>query len=662
MVMQTGENEQGLRKILDLTRGISIVVLFLHFYYFCNPAFREWRLTAPIGDRLLENIGHTGLFDNFNKSKLMILGFLFISLIGARGRKKETLKYRTSFIYLFIGLLIYFSTRMVFNLNLPLVNGSILYMVITAIGYLLILTGGTIFTRIIKINSTNDIFNKYNESFPQEERLIENQYSINLPAQYYLKGKLRRSYVNIPNPFRGVLIIGSPGSGKSYFIIQHIIKQLIEKGFTLFVYDFKFDELTRITYNHFLKHKGAYKICPRFYTINFDKLSLSNRCNPLDASSIHDITDAGQSARTLLLALNRDWIKKEGDFWVESPINFITAIIYFLASYENGKYCSLPHVIEFSQTPYEKLFSILRTEPQVEALISPFINAFLNDAKQQLEGMIASATISLSKLSSPQLYFVLSGNDFTLDINNPLNPKIVCLGNNPQKAEVYGAAMSLFSTTVGRLTNQKGKLPCCKIYDEFTTLCLNTIDKEVATGRSNKVATVLAVQDASQLKLHYGKEQADVIINIAGNIITGQAKGEIAKTISEAIGKTMQERQSITINGNDTSLTRSRQLELAIPVSKIATLSSGEFVGIVADNPNQKIELKTFCAEIVNDHTTLEKELAASQDLPVLSKIKQQTVMDNYLKIKKEVQDIIATEIVRMMNTPELAGLIIKKD
>ncbi len=258
-------------------------------------------------------------------------------------------------------------------------------MLITGIGFLLILSGGTVFSRIIKMNLTNDIFNRSNESFPQEERLIENEYSINLAAQYYLKGKLRKSYINIPNPFRGVLIVGSPGSGKTYFLIQHIIKQMIEKGFTLFVYDYKFDELTRIAYNHFLKHKAAYKIYPKFYTINFDNLDLSNRCNPLDASSIHDITDAGQSARTLLLALNRDWIKKEGDFWVESPINFITAVIYFLANYENGKYCTLPHVIEFSQTSYEKLFSILRTEPQVEALINPFINAFLNDAKQQLE-------------------------------------------------------------------------------------------------------------------------------------------------------------------------------------------------------------------------------------------------------------------------------------
>jgi TusA-related sulfurtransferase len=455
--------------------------------------------------------------------------------------------------------------------------------------------------------------------------------------------------------------MGSPGSGKSYFIIQHIIKQCIEKKFTMFIYDFKFDELSKIAYNSFLKYKDKYSVMPKFYSVNFDDLSLSNRCNTLPPETILDITDAGQSSRTLLLALNREWIKKEGDFWVESPINFLTAVIYFLARYKKGKYCTLPHVAELVQTPYDKLFSILRTEPQVETIITPFINAYLNDANQQLEGMISSATVSLSKLASPQMYYVLSGNDFTLDINNPEQPKIVCLGNNSQKAEVYGAVMSLFSTTVGRLTNKKEQLPCCKLYDEFTTVYLNTIDKEIATGRSNKVATILAVQDASQLKVHYGKEQADVIVNIAGNIIAGQAKGEIAKTISESIGKIMQDRESITITSNDTSVTRSKQLEMAIPVSKIATLSSGEFVGIIADNPEQRIDLKTFCAGIINDHRELEQEQTGFKNLPVVSTVDPQIVMTNFMQIKKEIKELISDELDRIMNTPELAELIVRK-
>ncbi|HEX4372862.1 MAG TPA: conjugal transfer protein MobC [Puia sp.] len=662
MSMQTGENEQGLRKILDFTRGISIVILFLHFYFYCYQAFREWHFSAPIGDRLMMNISHTGLFRSFNKSKLIALLFLVISLVGARGRKNEKLRYRNAFIYILIGLVLFFASWGLIFLELPVVPGSIAYMGVTILGYLILLSGGTLLTRIIKQNFDDDVFNKANESFPQEERLLTNEYSINLPAQYNLKGKIKKSWINIINPFRGLLVMGSPGSGKSYFVIQHIIKQHIEKGFSMFVYDFKYDDLTKITYNQYLQNKKNYKIEPKFFSINFDNLNYSHRCNPLDVASMHDLTDAAESARTILLGLNPDWIKKRGDFWVESPINFLTAVIWFLCNYEKGKYCTLPHVIEFAQTDYSKLFSILRTEPLVEVLIAPFVTAYVNDAKQQLEGQISSATVSLSKLASPNLYYVLSGNDFTLDINNPDAPKIVCIGNNPQKTQTYGAVLSLYINALTRLMNRKGMMKSSLIFDEFPTIFFNGMDNLIATARSNKVATTMAVQDASQLKLHYGKEQADVILNIVGNIIAGQVGGETAKQLSERFGKIMQGRESVAINSQDISVTKSRQLEMAIPVSKIASLSSGEFVGTVADDPNQKIALKIFCTEIVNDHQTLEKEQTLYKELPVIAEVTKQTVMQNYLRIKGEVKRIIDEEIERMMNTPELTALIVKKD
>jgi hypothetical protein len=535
-------------------------------------------------------------------------------------------------------------------------------MSITVLGYLIFLSGGTLLTRTIKQNFDNDIFNKSNESFPQEERLLTNEYSINLLAQYKLKGKIRKSWINVINPFRGLLVMGSPGSGKSYFVIQHIIKQHITKGFSMFVYDFKYDDLTKITYNQYLLNQKNYQVQPKFYSINFDNLNYSHRCNPLDVASMHDLTDAAESARTILLGLNPDWIKKRGDFWVESPINFVTAVIWFLCNYEKGRYCTLPHVIEFAQTDYSKLFSILRTEPLVEVLIAPFVTAFVNDAKQQLEGQISSATVSLSKLASPNLYYVLSGNDFTLDINNPDEPKIVCIGNNPQKTQTYGAVLSLYINALTRLMNRKGMMKSSLIFDEFPTIFFNGMDNLIATARSNKVATTMAVQDASQLKLHYGKEQADVILNIVGNVITGQVGGETAKQLSERFGKIMQDRESVAVNSQDISVTKSRQLDMAIPLSKIASLSSGEFVGIVADNPNQKIELKTFCAEIVNDHQKLEKEQSLLKELPVISEVNKETVVQNYLRIKKEVRGIVDDEIERMMNTPDLSTLIVKKE
>jgi hypothetical protein len=660
--MQTGENEQGLRKILDLTRMMAIAVLFLHFYYYCYAAFKNWQLTSTITDRLLQNIYSTGLFANLNKSKAISLTLLVISMIGIRGRKDEKLGYKSVVAYIVTGLTLYFGSYLSLYLNGSPSAVAIYYIIITVLGFIFFLTGGTLLSRILRLKFRNDIFNKQNESFPQEERLLNNEYSINLPARYNLKGRLRKSYINIINPFRGLLVLGSPGSGKSYFVIQHIIRQHIAKGFSMFVYDFKFDDLSKIAYNQFLKHGHQYTAGIQFFVINFDDLSRSHRCNPLDVSTMHDITDAAESSRTIMLGLNQEWIKKQGDFFVESPINFITALIWFLCKHKQGRYCTLPHVIELAQVEYSKLFSILRAEPQIEVLINPFVSAFLNEATEQLEGQIASAKISLAKLASPQLYYVLSGNDFTLDINNPEKPKIVCMGNNPQKAATYGAVVSLYVTALTRMMNRKNLHKSSLIFDEFPTIYFNGIDNLIATARSNKVATTLAVQDSSQLKVHYGKEQAEVILNIVGNVISGQVAGDTAKQLSERFGKIMQDRESISINRQDTSISRSKQLDLAIPQSKISSLSSGEFVGMVADNPDQKIELKTFCAEIINDHELLSKEQSVYKNLPIISTVTQNEILENYLQIKKDVASIIHHETERILDTPELMNLVISKE
>lgn len=660
--MQTGENEQALRKILDMTRLISILLLSLHFYYYGYTVFQEWQLVNKFGNTLLDNISKTGLFDYFNKSKFFTLGFLMISLLGAKGRKDEKLRYQKACSYLGLGMLIFFISYFLLLLKISNTQKMIVYITITSLGFILILTGGTLLSRIIKnkLNST-DIFNRENETFPQEERLLENEYSINLPAQYHLKDKLRKSWINIINPFRALLVLGTPGSGKSYFIIRHIITQHIQKGFAMFIYDFKYDDLTTIAYNTWLRSKTAYQIPPKFYSINFDDLNRTHRCNPLVPSAMSDITDSAESARTILLGLNREWIKRQGDFFVESPINFLTAIIWYLRKYKQGQYCTLPHVIELMQVDYDDLFTLLRTEKEIEVLINPFINAYLNDVMEQLEGQIASAKVAMARLSSPQLYYVLSGNDFTLDINNPEEPKIICMGNNPQKIQIYGAVLSLYVNRLLKLVNQKGKLKSSLIFDEFPTIYLNNIDSLMATARSNKVATSLGIQDFSQLRKDYGREQADVIMNITGNIISGQVTGDTAKLLSDRCGKIMQDRESISINSGDTSISRSKQLELAVPTSKISSLSSGEFVGMVADDPNCKIELKTFHCEILNDHKALQKEATQYKEIPIIRELNHNEIQRNYLQIKQDIQDIIDSEMDRLINDPEMTYLVVKK-
>lgn len=660
--MQTGENEQALRKILDMTRLISIAILLIHFYYYCYTAFQQWGFIAGFSDKILGNIHHTGLFSNFHKSKIFTLGFLLISLLGAKGRKEEKLNHKTAFAYITTGALIYFLSYLSMLVKTDSTTVAIVYISITAIGFLLVLSGGTLLSRIIKNRLNNkDIFNKENETFPQEERLLENEYSINLQARYHLKDKVRNSWINIINPFRALMVLGTPGSGKSYFVIRHVITQHIRKGFTMFVYDFKFDDLSKITYNTWLKYKHLYPIPPQFYVINFDDLTRTHRCNPLEPSAMTDITDAAESARTILLGLNKEWIKRQGDFFVESPINFLTAIIWYLRKYKDGQFCTLPHVIELMQLDYDSLFTILRTEKEIEVLINPFINAYLNDAMEQLEGQIASAKIAMARLSSPQLYYVLSGNDFTLDINNPAEPKIVCMGNNPQKIQIYGAVLSLYVSRLIKLVNQKGKLKSSLIFDEFPTIYLNNMDSLIATARSNKVATCLGIQDFSQLRKDYGREQADVIMNITGNIVSGQVTGDTAKQLSERFGKIMQDRESLSINSGDTSISRSKQLESAVPPSKISSLSSGEFVGMVADDPNCKIELKTFHCEIINDHDALKKEEDNFKDIALIRKIDNAMVQRNYLQVKQDIQEIMQSEIERLLNDPGLTYLVIKK-
>jgi hypothetical protein len=661
MSMNTGENEQGLRKVIDLTRMISIMLLLLHCYFYCYTAFKQWNFTAPIADRILSNLAQTGLFTSFHTSKWMAAAFLLLSLIGVKGRKSEKMSYKKAFICFVTGVTVYFLSALCFSFISVATTQAITYITSTSIGYILILTGGGLLTRIIKVKLSTDVFNKLNETFPQEERLIKNEYSINLPARYNLKGKERKGWINFINPMRGLLVMGSPGSGKSYFVIQNIIRQHIEKGFSMFIYDFKYDDLTRIAYNHFLKHKDGYTIAPRFYIINFDDLSRCHRCNPLHPEGMRDITDAVESARTILLGLNRSWIKKQGEFFIESPINFVTAIIWYLRKYRDGEYCTLPHVIELMQTEHDKLFTILRTEPEIEAYINPFISAYLSNSMEQLEGQIDAARIGMARLASPVLYYVMTGNDFTLDINNPVAPKIVCLANNPQKQEVYGAVLSLYISRMTKLVNQRDKLKSSLVFDEFPTIFFKGIDNLIATARSNKVATTIAVQDYSQLKNEYSREQAEVIMNIMGNVISGQVSGDTAKFLSEKFGRILQDKESISINASDTSVSRSKQLEQAVPASVISGLSSGEFVGIVADNPDTVIELKAFHCKVVNDHKALENEVAAYQSIPQFKNVDNAIVQRNYQQIKQDVQNIIESEMEIILNDPARMNLVVNK-
>lgn len=648
MTMKTNENEVGLKKIMDMTRLISVAILLLHFYDSCYGFFKLLGWSHTIGDQVLSNIHKTGLFSNFHKSKLLALVFLILSLLGVKAKKAEAFNYRICGAYIVTGLLLYFISALIFMMPANAATITMCYIVVTGAGYLLFMTGGTMIFRIIKQKLSGDVFNTANETFPQEERLLTNPYSINIQTKYQLKNKTRNGWINIINGFRGgILLMGLPGSGKT-LIAKEILKQQIEKGFAMFIHDFKYPDLTNVAYNHYLKNRKRYNAKPEFHIINFE--DIHQRCNPLMPEAIYSITDAASASRAILLGLNQEWIGKQGDFWVESSINFTTALIWYLRLYQNGKYCTLPHVIELAQTPLDKLFAIMAAEPTLEVLVTPFIRALEGDAGKQLIGQISGAVISLGTLASEKLYYVLSRNDFSMNINDPEHPKIVCIANNPQVSNIYSAVISLYLNTLQKLLKEQQQQPCGILLEEFANIAWYNADKFLSVCRSYLVNVTLVIQDASQLVLHYGEKQAKVILSMVGNIISGQVTGDSAKQLSERFGKIMQDRQSLTINSNDTSVSKSKQLDYAIPQSTIASLSAGEVVGVVADNSDQRIGQKMFHAQVQHDFDGLKKEEAGFKSLP-RKKLDEEGIRKSFLQIRLEVKAIVVEEMERVVNT-----------
>jgi type IV secretory pathway TraG/TraD family ATPase VirD4 len=529
------------------------------------------------------------------------------------------------------------------------------------ISYLVILTGESLLSRILHQRLRRDIFNTANESFPQEERRLFSANSLNFPYYYAFNGRRRKGWINV-DAMRHLLVIGFSGAGKSWYIIQNSIRQQIAKHYALFIFDFKYDDLSLVAYNAWLRHRSEYPVPPKFYVISFDHLEYSHRCNPLHYAGMTDIADAGEAVRSFLLGLNMDWIDKAGDFWVESAVTFMTALTWYLRKYQNGKYCTLPHIMQLLQVDYDKLFSILQTEPQIRGYISAFVSAYKNDIMETLDNQLASLKISIARLSSPTLYYIMSGNDFTLDLNNPKAPKICCIGSSPQRSGIYSAVISLYANTINRLTNKKGKVRFSQIIDEAALFYVHRLSDTMATGRSNHISVTLALQDISQIRASYGRKQADVILNLPSNLIFGQCGGDSAKFVSDRIGKNVQSRGSLQTNSNETSFSQSEHLDTALPPAKISQLSAGEFVGVVADNPEEPVKYKAFHGKIIQDNKALDNAQAKYKPLPVVRKLAEGEVDASYQRIIREIDELVEDELERMENTSELKEFIIIKN
>ena len=667
--MAQEDDLRALGKIMDFLRAVSIILAIMNVYWYCYEAMRMWGVTIGVVDRILINFNRTGgLFHSILYTKLFSLLLLALSCLGTKGVKAEKMSWSKIWTVLVVGFCLFFLNWWILLLPISHLGNATLYIFTMTAGYICLLMGGLWMSRLLKHNLMEDVFNNENESFMQETKLMENEYSVNLPTRFYYKKKWQRGWINVVNPFRATIVLGTPGSGKSFAVVNNYIKQQIEKGYSMYIYDFKFPDLSTIAYNHMMNHQNGYKVKPQFYVINFDDPRRSHRCNPIHPDFMSDISDAYESAYTIMLNLNKTWVQKHGDFFVESPIILFAAIIWYLRIYKNGKFCTFPHAIELLNRRYEDVFPILTSYPELENYLSPFMDAWQGGAMEQLAGQIASAKIPLSRMISPQLYWVMSASEFTLDINNPEEPKILCVGNNPDRQNIYGAALGLYNSRIVKLINKKGQLKSSVIIDELPTIYFKGLDNLIATARSNKVAVCLGFQDFSQLIRDYGDKEAKVVINTVGNIFSGQVVGETAKTLSERFGKVLQKRQSISINRQDVSTSINTQMDSLIPPSKISGLTQGMFVGSVSDNFTERIEQKIFHAEIVVDTDKVKREESHYQPIPIINDFKdtngndcmKQAIQDNYNQIKEDVKQIVKDELDRIAADENLKHLIQK--
>lgn len=658
---QQEDDLRALARIMDFLRAISILLAVANLYWFCPELRPPDGWFAKITAKVLNGFQSScGMFNSVYFTKWFSLLLLATSCFGTKGVKNQNITWRTIWALLLSGMVLFFFPK----------GHCLIYVATTVTGYICLLMAGVWISRLLRNNMMDDRFNNENESFQQETKLMDNDYSVNLPTRFYYKKRWNDGWINIVNPFRATIVLGTPGSGKSYAVVNSFIRQQIGKSYSMYVYDYKYADLSIIAYNEMLRNKAkyveAYGVEPHFYVINFDDPRRSHRCNPIHPAFMTDISDAYESAYTILLNLNKTWVQKQGDFFVESPIILLAAIIWYLRLYEDGKYCTFPHAIEFLCRPYEDIFPILTSYPELENYLSPFMDAWLGGAAEQLMGQIASAKIPLTRMISPQLYWVMSDSEFTLDINNPKAPKILCVGNNPDRQNIYGAALGLYNSRIVKLINKKGMIKSSVIIDELPTIYFKGLDNLIATARSNKVAVCLGFQDFSQLERDYGKPEAAVVMNTVGNIFSGQVVGSTAKTLSERFGKVLQKRQSISINRQDVSTSFNTQMDSLIPASKISTLTQGMFVGAVCDNFNERIDQKIFHAEIVVDNATVSAEAAKYKPIPVIHEFideqgndcMDECIKANYDRIKAEVRMIVADEKQRIANDPALSHLL----
>ncbi len=615
---------------------LSGMVLIIILYYYAYPFWRDIGLRSGITDSFLKNMYTSGNFDSQMAVRLTCLFFCSIAVMIRSGSPKTT-RWVEVLIPLLSGLGLFLGASFM---------GHGLFMVcVSIVGYILYLIGAILLGR--KYRSYDPSIPEYWDTFEQCEELIENDYSVNIPMIYQHQGKKHKGYINCVAPMRGCMIIGTPGSGKSYSIYGQFIRQMIQKQYSLFVYDYKFPDLTERVLNELLDNYSCYTVKPKLYYVNFDDAMQSHRFNPIHPRYLKDPVDATEMAEIIYKNASRESGRGD-DFFSLSAQCYIDLLIWFLKIYEDGKYCTFPHLVELMSADYRDIMVITAQYPELKIKSTIFADAMKDKVVKQLQGQIASARVALMRFASPTLYWTLSGDDFSLDINNPECPKIICVGNNPQRQSVYGTTLAVLMSQLFKVINRPGKHHCAVLIDELPTIYLKGLDNLINTARSNKVAVVIGAQDKSQLVRDYDKKESDVIFNTVGNVFAGAVKGETAISLSKSFGKMHQETRSFSESASTDSVTFSYQMNEILPSHKIEALSQGSFCGYIADTHEQKVNPKVFCGEVqAGDPPKSKKKLPTVID--ITQEELDQQIQLNYRKISQEIENLIHKEL----NVPE---------
>ncbi|MES2063414.1 MAG: type IV secretion system DNA-binding domain-containing protein [Bacteroidota bacterium] len=648
--MEETRDQQKLHGFLQCAIYISIALEACIFIYKQAPFWGFFY--EP-----LEKLSHLVIYQQIVYSKLATFLLICLVSVGTVAKKEIDLDPKKHIVYpLALGLLLFFGSVLYLGRASAVAFTwttwfDLLYLACSFFGALLTSVAMDNISKIIRSGLGKDKWNVEGESFMQQTKPVITPYSVNIPTEFYFKGKVRRGWINLVNPFRGTILIGTPGSGKSFGIVNPFIRQLVAKEFCCCVYDFKYPDLGKIAYYHYLLAKQSGKCLKHnFYVINLNDVEKSCRTNPWRSDYLNTLADASESAEALVEALKKgDKSGGSDQFFTQSAINFLAACIFFFSKYEGGKYSSLPHVLSFLNRSYQEIFDTLFTEPELVSLLSPFRSAYLEKAFPQLEGQVGTLKIFISRLATKETFWVFSGDDFNLKISDTNTPGIVILANDPNTQNINSACYSIVLNRLTKLINSKGNLPSALIIDEVPTLFVHKVENLIATARSNKVAVLMGLQELPQFNQQYGKDTAATITAVVGNVLAGSVRNkETLEWLERLFGKSKQIGEGLSIDRNKTSTSLNEKLEALIPAGKMASLNTGEMVGLIAadvqENYTGQFETSAVNCKINLSQKELQIEENSYQPLPTFYDFhgkKDEVLRQNFLRVNKDIEELI---------------------